>query len=47
MSGALLGLELSYWQLSILRSLGVLVAVLIPAGTRSVNLPLNRVAFTR
>ena len=33
MSGALLGLELSYWQLSILRSLGVLVAVLIPAGT--------------
>ena len=33
MSGALLGLELSYWQLSILRSVGVLVAVLIPAGT--------------
>ena len=33
MSGVLLGLELSYWQLSILRSVGVLVAVLIPAGT--------------
>ena len=28
-----LGLELAYWQQSILRSLGVLVAVLLPAGT--------------
>ena len=36
MSGAstyVLGLELAYWQQSILRSLGVLAAVLLPAGT--------------
>ena len=29
----MLGLELAYWQESVLRSLGVLVAVLLPAGT--------------
>ena len=29
----LLGLELSYWQVSVLRSVGVLAAVLLPAGT--------------
>ena len=29
----MLGLELSYWQESILRSLGILAAVLLPAGT--------------
>src|SRR5690606_22843455 len=29
----MLGLELAYWQESILRSLGVLAAVLLPAGT--------------
>ena len=33
MSGVVLGVELSYWQQSILRSLGVLAAVLLPAGT--------------
>lgn len=33
MSGSLLGLELSYWQVSVLRSVGVLAAVLLPAGT--------------
>ncbi|MBA3283344.1 MAG: NADH-quinone oxidoreductase subunit H, partial [Acidimicrobiia bacterium] len=26
-------LELSYWQMSVLRSVGVLAAVLLPAGT--------------
>jgi NADH-quinone oxidoreductase subunit H len=30
--GFLLGLELSYWQASVLRVLGVLVAVILPAG---------------
>ena len=33
MSSALYALELSYWQQSILRSVGVLAAVLLPAGT--------------
>ena len=33
MSASVLALELSYWQTSILRSLGVLAAVLLPAGT--------------
>ena len=28
-----LALELSYWQVSILRSVGILAAVLLPAGT--------------
>ena len=32
MEGVLLGLELSYWQASLLRVLGVLVAVILPAG---------------
>ncbi len=29
----ILGVDLSYWQVSVLRSLGILVAVLLPAGT--------------
>ncbi len=33
MTGTILGLELAYWQQSVLRSLGVLAAVLLPAGT--------------
>ena len=33
MSASVLGLELAYWQQSILRTVGVLVAVLLPAGT--------------
>jgi NADH-quinone oxidoreductase subunit H len=32
MEGLLFGLELSYWQASVLRVLGVLVAVILPAG---------------
>ena len=32
MDGLLFGLELSYWQASLLRVLGVLVAVILPAG---------------
>ncbi len=32
MDGVLFGLELSYWQASLLRVLGVLVAVILPAG---------------
>ena len=32
MEGLLFGLELSYWQASLLRVLGVLVAVILPAG---------------
>jgi NADH-quinone oxidoreductase subunit H len=32
MDGLLLGVELSYWQASLLRVLGVLVAVILPAG---------------
>jgi len=32
MDGVLLGLDLSYWQASVLRALGVLVAVILPAG---------------
>ena len=32
MAGVLFGLELSYWQSSIARALGVLVAVILPAG---------------
>ena len=33
MSGTVLALHLSYWQVSVLRSVGVLAAVLLPAGT--------------
>lgn len=33
MSASLLGIELSYWQETTLRSLGILAAVLLPAGT--------------
>jgi len=33
MTASVLALDLSYWQQSILRSVGVLVAVLLPAGT--------------
>ncbi|CAN5660907.1 NADH-quinone oxidoreductase subunit H [soil metagenome] len=33
MSNLVLGIELSYWQVSVLRSVGVLAAVLLPAGT--------------
>lgn len=33
MSANIIGLELAYWQVSILRSVGVLAAVLLPAGT--------------
>lgn len=33
MSGTILGLELAYWQQSVIRSLAVLAAVLLPAGT--------------
>ncbi|WP_219942727.1 complex I subunit 1 family protein [Iamia sp. SCSIO 61187] len=33
MSGTILALELSYWQQSVLRSVAVLAAVLLPAGT--------------
>jgi NADH-quinone oxidoreductase subunit H len=32
-TGTILGLELAYWQQSVLRSVGVLAAVLLPAGT--------------
>lgn len=33
MSAPILGIELSYWQETVLRSLGILAAVLLPAGT--------------
>lgn len=33
MSGMILGIELAFWQQSVLRSIGVLAAVLLPAGT--------------
>lgn len=33
MSASILGIELSYWQATSLRSLGILAAVLLPAGT--------------
>src|SRR5215203_1575171 len=33
MSGALTAIELAYWQQTVLRTVGVLVAVLLPAGT--------------
>ncbi len=33
MSGSVLAFEMAYWQSSILRSIGVLAAVLLPAGT--------------
>lgn len=33
MSGSVLAIELAYWQQSVVRSLGVLAAVLLPAGT--------------
>lgn len=33
MSASLLGIELSYWQATTLRSVGILAAVLLPAGT--------------
>ena len=33
MSGSILAVELAYWQQSVLRSAGVLAAVLLPAGT--------------
>src|SRR5829696_660797 len=33
MSGALTAIELAYWQRTVLRTVGVLVAVLLPAGT--------------
>src|SRR5829696_10286230 len=32
MSGALTAIELAYWQQTVLRTLGVLVAVILPAG---------------
>ena len=33
MSASILGVELSYWQETVLRSLGILAVVLLPAGT--------------
>ena len=33
MSAPILGIELSYWQQEVLRSIGILAAVLLPAGT--------------
>ncbi len=33
MSASILGIELAYWQVTALRSLGILAAVLLPAGT--------------
>jgi len=32
-SASILGVELSYWQETVLRSLGILAVVLLPAGT--------------